>query len=180
MEGLRESQLMIAANTMPSDWFSYWTEVRGPTSPCILWTGSDDDDYSHDAPSKSAKADSSLPSVTVWTWGAMEALSNRIAHWGLRVSGGSRDSGSENKGLGRGDAIALLMRNRPEYVPIWLGISKIGAATYLINPMVPIHSFPFSFPSLFLLFSFSSLLSLQLAKTDVRRCAMSRCFILCV
>jgi fatty-acyl-CoA synthase len=38
-----------------------------------------------------------------------------------------------SEGLGRGDAVALMMPNRPEYVAIWLGITRTGAAVALIN-----------------------------------------------
>jgi fatty-acyl-CoA synthase len=36
-------------------------------------------------------------------------------------------------GLGRGDVVALLMPNRPEYMAIWLGLSRLGVTTALIN-----------------------------------------------
>ncbi len=39
---------------------------------------------------------------------------------------------SEN-GVRRGDTVALLMRNRPDYVAIWLGIATAGGVTALIN-----------------------------------------------
>lgn len=36
-------------------------------------------------------------------------------------------------GLKKGDVVGLLMENRPEFVGIWLGMSKIGVVTALIN-----------------------------------------------
>lgn len=36
-------------------------------------------------------------------------------------------------GYKKGDAVALLLENRPEYVCIWLGLSKLGIITPLIN-----------------------------------------------
>jgi len=36
-------------------------------------------------------------------------------------------------GLRKGDAVALVMENRIEYVPIWIGLSKIGVVGSLIN-----------------------------------------------
>jgi solute carrier family 27 fatty acid transporter 1/4 len=33
----------------------------------------------------------------------------------------------------RGDTVALFMESKPEYVCIWLGLSKIGVVTALIN-----------------------------------------------
>lgn len=46
---------------------------------------------------------------------------NRYARWAL------------DTGVQKGDAIALLMENRPEYLVAWLGIVKIGAVAALIN-----------------------------------------------
>jgi len=36
-------------------------------------------------------------------------------------------------GIQRGDTVALMMDNRPEYVAIWLGLAKIGIVTALVN-----------------------------------------------
>ena len=33
----------------------------------------------------------------------------------------------------KGDVVALLMPNRPEYVTVWLGVAKIGGVTALLN-----------------------------------------------
>ncbi|XP_047131107.1 long-chain fatty acid transport protein 1 isoform X1 [Hydra vulgaris] len=38
-----------------------------------------------------------------------------------------------NSGYRKGDVVALFMENRPEYVAFWLGLSKIGVITSLIN-----------------------------------------------
>ncbi len=35
--------------------------------------------------------------------------------------------------LGKGDVVALMMPNRPEYLAIWLGLSRLGVTTALIN-----------------------------------------------
>ena len=35
--------------------------------------------------------------------------------------------------LKKGDTVALYMENRPEFVGLWLGLSKIGVITALIN-----------------------------------------------
>ncbi len=50
-----------------------------------------------------------------------DAIANRVAQWGLA------------QGLAPGDAVALFMPNRPEYVAIWYGLSKIGVISALIN-----------------------------------------------
>ncbi len=55
------------------------------------------------------------------TWGELDAFANRIARWAL------------SEGLSRGDVVALLMENRPEFVAIWLGLSRIGVVSALLN-----------------------------------------------
>jgi fatty-acyl-CoA synthase len=47
--------------------------------------------------------------------------SNRYARWAL------------DHGLAKGDAVCLLMPNRPEYMAIWLGISSVGGVVALLN-----------------------------------------------
>src|SRR5262245_20113376 len=37
------------------------------------------------------------------------------------------------QGLAKGDVVALLMTNRPEYVAIWLGITRAGGTVALLN-----------------------------------------------
>lgn len=37
------------------------------------------------------------------------------------------------QGLKNGDAVALMLENRPEFVCFWLGLSKLGVITALIN-----------------------------------------------
>ncbi len=55
------------------------------------------------------------------TYRRYNANANRIAHWALE------------RGLGRGDVVALLMENRPEYLEVWAGLAKVGATTALLN-----------------------------------------------
>ena len=55
------------------------------------------------------------------TYAEMDALANKAANWAL------------SKGLVAGDAVALFMENRPEYVSFWYGLAKIGVVTGLIN-----------------------------------------------
>ena len=52
---------------------------------------------------------------------ALAARANQYARWALR------------RGLGKGDTVCLLMPNRPEYLAIWLGITKIGGVVALLN-----------------------------------------------
>ena len=51
---------------------------------------------------------------TSLTWRELDEYANRVAHW------------ANGKGLGRGDVVALQMENRPEFVAIWLGLSRLG------------------------------------------------------
>lgn len=55
------------------------------------------------------------------SWSALDAFANRTAHW------------AASEGLRRGDVVGLLMENRPEFVAIWLGLSRIGVVTALLN-----------------------------------------------
>lgn len=55
------------------------------------------------------------------SYGELDEQANRVAHWGL------------SKGLKAGDTVALFMENRPDYVAVWYGLSKIGVLTALVN-----------------------------------------------
>jgi fatty-acyl-CoA synthase len=55
------------------------------------------------------------------TYAAMNAQANRVAHAALAA------------GLVKGDVVALLMLNRPEFVMLWLGLAKAGIVTALLN-----------------------------------------------
>ena len=55
------------------------------------------------------------------TYAEMDALANKTANWALGL------------GLQPGDAVALFMENRPEYVSFWYGLAKIGVVVGLIN-----------------------------------------------
>ena len=55
------------------------------------------------------------------TYAELDAQANRVAAWAIE------------QGIVKGDVVALLMANRPEFVSIWLGLAKLGAVTALIN-----------------------------------------------
>ena len=55
------------------------------------------------------------------TYGEMDAIANRYAHW------------AKGQGLRRGQTVAVFLPNRLDYLPIWLGLSKIGVVSALIN-----------------------------------------------
>ena len=54
----------------------------------------------------------------------MNEDANRVADWAYAL------------GLRRGDVVALLMENRPEYLSRWMGLGKLGVVTALINTNV--------------------------------------------
>lgn len=55
------------------------------------------------------------------TYRELAQRSNRYARWAL------------DQGIGGGQAVALFMPNRPEYLAIWLGITKVGGVVALLN-----------------------------------------------
>src|SRR5712691_9498690 len=55
------------------------------------------------------------------TYGALAERSSRYARWAL------------DQDLATGDAVCLLMPNRPEYIAIWLGITSVGGVVALLN-----------------------------------------------
>lgn len=55
------------------------------------------------------------------TYAQLNSRANRYARW------------AKANGVEKGDTVCLLMPNRPEYVAIWLGISRIGGVVALLN-----------------------------------------------
>ncbi len=55
------------------------------------------------------------------TYRELDGMANRYAHW------------ARSRNLRRSDVIGLVMTNRPEYIAAWMGFSKVGIATALIN-----------------------------------------------
>ena len=55
------------------------------------------------------------------TFAALSSRANRYARWALAQN------------LAPGEAVCLLMPNRPEYVAIWLGLTKVGVVVALLN-----------------------------------------------
>jgi fatty-acyl-CoA synthase len=58
---------------------------------------------------------------TSTSYAELNATANRYANWAASM------------GVGRGDVVALLMENRPDYMACWLGLAKLGAIGALIN-----------------------------------------------
>ena len=55
------------------------------------------------------------------TYRELDALANRYAHW------------ARSRNLRRSDVVGLLMGNRADYLAAWIGFSKVGVPTALIN-----------------------------------------------
>ncbi|MDJ0847103.1 MAG: long-chain-acyl-CoA synthetase [Myxococcota bacterium] len=55
------------------------------------------------------------------SYGEVDAYANRVARW------------ARGQGFERGDVVALLAPNRLEYLPIWIGLGKVGVVAALIN-----------------------------------------------
>jgi fatty-acyl-CoA synthase len=62
------------------------------------------------------------------TFRGYDARANRYARWAL-----------EN-GVGKGDVVALMMPNRPEYLSVWLGVARAGGVTALLNTNLTGHA----------------------------------------
>src|SRR5215471_18486933 len=62
-----------------------------------------------------------ISDVETLTYRGLAARTNRYARWALA------------QGLAKGDTVCLMMPNRPEYLAIWLGITRAGGVAALIN-----------------------------------------------
>ena len=58
----------------------------------------------------------------VWTFGDVRNYSNKIANWATKC-----------RGFSKGDVVALVLTNRPEFVAIQMGLAKVGVISALIN-----------------------------------------------
>lgn len=74
------------------------------------------------------------------TYGQLAAAIRRVAHWAVSI------------GLRPGDRVALMMTNAPAYAALWLGFSRVGVVTALINTQLRgeglAHSLRAAMPSL--------------------------------
>jgi fatty-acyl-CoA synthase len=62
-----------------------------------------------------------ISTESTMTYGQLGARCNQYSRWGL------------SRGLESGDAVSLLMSNCAEYLPIWLGLTRIGVVVALVN-----------------------------------------------
>jgi fatty-acyl-CoA synthase len=56
-----------------------------------------------------------------FTYRELAERSNRYARWALA------------QGVGKGDTVCLMMPNRPEFLALWLGVTRVGGVVALIN-----------------------------------------------
>ena len=69
----------------------------------------------------SGDAPALLSSGECMNYRALAGRSNQCTRWALQ------------HGLGKGDTVCLFMPNRPEYMAIWLGITRTGCTVALLN-----------------------------------------------
>ncbi len=74
-----------------------------------------------EAARKFAEAPALLSDRELLSYRALAERSNRYARWALDL------------GLAKGDAVCLMMPNRPEYMAIWLGVTRVGGVVALLN-----------------------------------------------
>jgi crotonobetaine/carnitine-CoA ligase len=58
----------------------------------------------------------------IFSYATVETMSRRVA------------AGLQKRGIGKGSKVAVIMRNRPEFLFVWFGLNKLGAVE------VPIHT----------------------------------------
>ncbi len=71
---------------------------------------------------RSGDAPALISTTTCLSYRQLVALSNRYARWAL------------DEGVAVGDVICLIMQNCPEYLAIWIGITRVGGVVALVNP----------------------------------------------
>lgn len=63
-----------------------------------------------------------------WTFQEVENYSNKVANH------------FKSQGYQKGDVVALILENSPEFICLWLGLSKLGVVTALINTNLRLDS----------------------------------------
>ncbi len=56
-----------------------------------------------------------------YSYGDLDAMANRYAHW------------ARSRNLKRGQTVAVLLPNRPDFIAAWFGLNKVGVTAALIN-----------------------------------------------
>jgi fatty-acyl-CoA synthase len=63
-----------------------------------------------------------LSDVEQFSFRTLAERANRYSRWALAA------------GLAKGDVVALMMGNRPDYFALWLGLTQVGVVVALLNP----------------------------------------------
>jgi fatty-acyl-CoA synthase len=71
---------------------------------------------------KSGDAPALISATTCLSYRQLVALSNQYARWALA------------EGVAVGDVVWFIMQNCPEYIAIWIGITRVGGVVALVNP----------------------------------------------
>ncbi len=71
---------------------------------------------------RSGGAPALISTTTCLSYRQLVALSNQYARWALA------------EGVAVGDVVCLIMQNCPEYLAIWIGITRVGGVVALVNP----------------------------------------------
>src|SRR4029077_12576979 len=70
---------------------------------------------------KYADAPALLSDREQFTYRELAERANRYSRWALE------------QGIGKGDTLCLMMPNRPEFMALWLGITRVGGVVALLN-----------------------------------------------
>ena len=73
------------------------------------------------SPKTMATESRSSPSASSMTYRQYDRRGNQYARWAMA------------HGVQKGDVVALMMPNRPEYLAVWLGVARAGGVTALLN-----------------------------------------------
>jgi fatty-acyl-CoA synthase len=98
-----------------------WLRALERTAPIAKNPGRILSTVIEDLAETSGQAPALLSDRECMTYGALAERSNQYTRWALQ------------QGLSKGDAVGLIMPNRPEYMAIWLGITRAGCAVALLN-----------------------------------------------
>jgi fatty-acyl-CoA synthase len=88
-----------------------------------IWSYVDDFEDLVDSSSKDVIQFIFVESNRQITRSELDKRANRIAHWAV----------SPDINLQQRDTVAFMMLNKPDYVPFWLGMAKVGVRTALLN-----------------------------------------------
>ena len=98
-----------------------WVRALEATAPIAAHPQQLLGDIIEELADKQGDAPALLGSGESLSYAALAARANRYARWAL------------DQNLGNGDTVCLMMPNRPEYMAVWLGLTRVGVVVALIN-----------------------------------------------